>query len=323
VIRVTLFTRPGCGLCEEVKSMLADLRTSHPHQLIELDIETDRALLKQYAEAIPVVTVGPYTLRAPISAADLKVAIAAAQTGRESLAPLTGRARDQAVALNRIVLNFARHWLAVFNLAVLVFVGIPFAAPVLMKVGATTPARWIYTAYSPLCHQYAFRSWFLFGEQAAYPLARAGLPGSTYGQASGLPENEFLSARAFIGNDSVGYKVAFCERDVSIWGGLFLAGVVFAFLRGRIRPLSTLGWLAIGILPIAADGGTQLLSALPGLSAILPLRESTPALRTLTGLLFSAANVWMAYPYVEESMTETASLVAAKLAGAGPAASVS
>jgi uncharacterized membrane protein len=323
MIRVTLFTRPDCALCDEVKSMLEGLRSSHPHQLIELNIEADRALLKQYAEAIPVVSVGPYTLRAPISAADLKVAIAAADTGRETLAPLTGRAREQAVTLNRIVLNFARHWLAVFNLAMLVFVGIPFAAPVLMKAGATTPARWIYVAYSPLCHQYAFRSWFLFGEQAAYPLERAGLPGASYGQALGLPENDFLSARAFIGNETVGYKVAFCERDVSIWGGLFLAGVVFAFVRGRIRPLSTLGWLAIGILPIAVDGGTQLLSALPGFSFFLPLRESTPALRTLTGLLFGAANVWMAYPYVEESMTETAALVAAKLAGAAQAASES
>jgi uncharacterized membrane protein len=323
MIRVTLFTRPDCALCDEVKSMLEGLGSSHPHQLIELNIEEDRALLRQYAEAIPVVSVGPYTLRAPILATDLKVAIAAAETGRETLAPLTGRAREQAVTLNRIVLNFARHWLAVFNLAVLVFVGIPFAAPVLMKAGATTPARWIYAAYSPLCHQYAFRSWFLFGEQAAYPLERAGLPGATYGRASGLPENDFLSARAFIGNETVGYKVAFCERDVSIWGGLFLAGVVFAFVRGRIRPLSTLGWLAIGILPIAVDGGTQLLSALPGFSIFLPLRESTPALRTLTGLLFGAANVWMAYPYVEESMTETAAVVAAKLAGAAQAASES
>jgi hypothetical protein len=27
----------------------------------------------------------------------------------------------------------------------------------------------LYTFYSPFCHQFAFRSLFLFGEQAAYP----------------------------------------------------------------------------------------------------------------------------------------------------------
>ncbi|HET7010432.1 MAG TPA: glutaredoxin family protein [Anaerolineales bacterium] len=321
MIRVTLFMRPGCGLCDEVRTMLAGLQKTHPHQLVEVDIESDRALLKLYLEAIPVVSVGPYTLRAPITATDLKVALAAAATGAQGRAPLTGRARQQAITLNRIVLSFTRHWLATFNLAALIFVGIPFLAPVLMNAGATAPARLIYTAYSPFCHQYAFRSWFLFGDQAAYPLARAGLPGTTFGEATGLPETDYLTARAFIGNEAVGYKVALCERDVSIWGGLFLAGLAFGVVRGRLRPLSTFGWLAIGILPIALDGGTQLLSGLPGFSAFLPWRESTPALRTITGLLFSAANVWMAYPYVEESMTETAALIAAKLAGATQSAS--
>jgi uncharacterized membrane protein/glutaredoxin len=316
VIRVTLFTRSGCGLCDEVKETLARLRGAHHHQLVEVDIESDPALHKRYFDTIPVVTVGPYTLRAPITETDLKVALGAAATGAADRAPLTGRAREQAINMNRIVLGFARHWLAVFNLAVLTFVGLPFTAPILMKAGATTPARWIYAAYSPLCHQYAFRSWFVFGESPAYPLSRAGVTGATYGEATGLPETDFRSARAFIGNDGVGYKVALCERDVAIYGGLFAAGLAYSLVRGRIRPLSTLGWIAIGIVPIALDGGTQLLSAFPGFSTFLPLRESTPLLRTITGGLFGLANVWMAYPYVEESMSETAAAIAAKLAAA-------
>ena len=315
-MRVTLFTRPDCGLCDEVKQALAGLQAAHPHQLVEVDVESDGALLARYGEAVPVVTVGPYTLRAPITVTDLKVTLAAAETGRVEKPPLSGRARQQAIRLNRFVLGFARHWLAAFNLALLVFVGLPFLAPTLMKVGATTPARWIYTVYSPLCHQFAFRSWFLFGERAAYPLARAGVGGLTYGVATGQSETDFSAARRFIGNDRVGYKVAFCERDVAIYAGLLLAGLGFAVVRRRLRPLATWAWFLIGIVPMALDGGTQLLSELPVFSALLPLRESTPLLRTLTGLLFGLANVWMAYPYVEESMSETIAFVTAKLAGA-------
>jgi uncharacterized membrane protein len=315
-MRVALYTRDGCHLCEDVKEALKRLRTTHPHQLVEVDIESDPALHKRYFDAIPVVTIGPYTLRAPISETDLKIALAAAATGATDRAPLTGRAREQAINLNRLILGFARHWLAVFNVAILAFIGLPFAAPILMRTGATTPARWIYSAYSPFCHQYAFRSWFLFGPSAAYPLSRAEVPGATYGAATGLAENDFVSARAFIGNEAVGYKVALCERDVAIWGSLLVAGILFSFVRGRLRPLSTLGWVAIGIVPIALDGGSQLLSAFPGFSAVLPLRESTPLLRTITGGLFGMANVWMAYPYVEESMSETAATIAAKLAAA-------
>ncbi len=82
--------------------------------------------------------------------------------------------RGQAIRLNRGLLFFARHWLAAFNLAVLVYVGLPFLAPTLMHAGYETQARWIYTVYSPLCHQLAFRSWFLFGEQPAYPTNSGG-----------------------------------------------------------------------------------------------------------------------------------------------------
>ena len=74
-------------------------------------------------------------------------------------------------------------------------------------------------------------------------------------------------------------------------------------------------WFVIGIIPLALDGGSQLLSSLPLVS--FPVRESTPFLRSLTGMLFGVANVWMAYPHVEEIMVETQTLVAVKLAAAG------
>jgi hypothetical protein len=37
---------------------------------------------------------------------------------------------------------------------------------------------------------------------------------------------------------------------------------------------------------------------------LLPFRESTPVLRSLTGLLFGSMNVMLAYPYIEKWMGE-------------------
>jgi len=65
-------------------------------------------------------------------------------------------------------------------------------------------------------------------------------------------------------------------------------------------------------VPIALDGGTQLISQL-GIFPFPP-RESTPFLRTATGLLFGAMNVWMAYPHVNEAMKDTNKTTATKIA---------
>jgi uncharacterized membrane protein len=131
---------------------------------------------------------------------------------------------------------------------------------------------------------------------------------------TGINPEDLWASRAFIGDETLGYKVALCERDVAIYGGILFAGIAFGLLRNRVRPLPVLVWLVIGILPIALDGGIQLMGQLPGWP--LPPRESTPLFRSITGGLFGVMNVWLAYPYVEEAMVETRALTAAKLASA-------
>jgi uncharacterized membrane protein len=226
---------------------------------------------------------------------------------------VTGRARDIVIALDRIILAGARRWLLLLNLFVLLYVGVPFLAPVFMQAGQPGPARLIYTLYGGLCHQLGYRSWYLFGERAAYPR-------DIFQAYTDINPDDIWASRLFIGNPQMGYKVAYCERDVAIYGALFAAGVVFSLpgVRGRVRPLSWLGYLAIGLAPIAFDGFSQLFSQYPYNTfapfSWLPFRESTPLLRTITGALFGVANAWLAFPYIQQSMGEIRRELEEKLA---------
>ena len=226
-MRVTLYSKEDCELCDQAKADLESLQSEIPHQLIEIDIQADPTLFERFGQQIPVVEVGPYTLAAPFSKTDLQVSLKAAMDSRPTTPPTSENAWG--LRLNRGLLAFAKHWLAVFNLIVFTYAAVPFTAPVLMKVGATSAAGAIYTLYSPFCHQLGFRSWFLFGEQAAYPTERAGTSGHSFAEVTGLNEEDYLAARGYRGDERVGYKVALCERDIAIYGGIFLA----RYFRGR------------------------------------------------------------------------------------------
>jgi glutaredoxin len=54
---VTLYTRPGCHLCDDARSALEKLRAEVEFELVEVNIETDDALHAAYLERIPVICV--------------------------------------------------------------------------------------------------------------------------------------------------------------------------------------------------------------------------------------------------------------------------
>lgn len=205
------------------------------------------------------------------------------------------------VAADRFIFWLSRRWLGVFNTLAFLYVGLPFLAPTLMHLGAERAASFIYTIYRPLCHQLPQRSWFLFGPQIAYRLP----------ELMALAGDEVTGAfsNSFVGNEAVGYKVAICQRDVAIYGAILLFGVLYGLLRRRwdVRPLPWWAYILLGLVPMGLDGGYQLLSYLlplifPGLS--LEPHETTPLMRLVTGTLFGWATVWLAYPYVQESMAD-------------------
>jgi len=196
----------------------------------------------------------------------------------------------------------------VFNGVIFLFLSGAFLAPLMLKMGYTLPASFMYRAYSLTCHQLAYRSWFVLGQQPAYPRQAAHVPGLIpYGEATGFDENDIFGARDFRGDERLGFKVALCERDVAMYSGLLAFGIVFSLSGRRLPPASWLVWIGLGILPVAVDGLSQVVSQfpIPALHVILPFRESTPFLRTLTGGLFGFTTGWFAYPLVEDSMAAT------------------
>jgi glutaredoxin len=54
---VTLYSRPGCGLCDEAREVLQAVRERIGFDLREVDISGDDALERAYGVRIPVVVV--------------------------------------------------------------------------------------------------------------------------------------------------------------------------------------------------------------------------------------------------------------------------
>ncbi len=52
---VTLYSRPGCHLCDDAREALRRVARRAPFELHEIDITTDDALHARYLERIPVV----------------------------------------------------------------------------------------------------------------------------------------------------------------------------------------------------------------------------------------------------------------------------
>jgi len=190
-----------------------------------------------------------------------------------------------AAKVERFAQGLAQHWLLLVNLALGIWVTLPWLAPVLMHLGWHQPAWWIYSIYSPFCHQLPQRSWFLFGSSFTPSLAEI--------QAASEAGTDFFALRRFLGTPELGWKLAWSDRMVSFYGGWFLFGLLYALLRGRIRGLRWQTALAL-ILPMAVDGITHMISDLWGVTT--GFRQSNAWLAVLTGNVlpptFYAGDAW-------------------------------
>jgi uncharacterized membrane protein len=197
------------------------------------------------------------------------------------------------ILADKVIFQLAKHWLALANLFWGLYVFLPLLAPVFMNVGWTTPAKVIYTVYRPACHQRPERSYFIGGPQAVYTPQEL--------EAAGVDVSPFSRD---IGNETVGWKVAFCERDVAIYGSIFVMGLVYGLIRRRLGEWKMpFRFFLIFLVPMGIDGILQLFG----------VYESTWVLRTITGVFFGVGAVLFAYPYLAEGFADVRQSINDKL----------
>ena len=315
MIQVVIYT--AAGLQEEtnrMEALLAGLAQKFPHKLTIVDLSNNAFLAGAFAGKLPNLEVGQFNFSCQVDPDALAQALEQTQyfleTEKNTKNKHQLRLANESAKFNtwnRFSLWFSKYYLHVVIGFLILVVGLAFLAPLLIEWDLPDAAQNIYSLYHPFCHQLAFRSLFLFGEQAFYPRELAHIEGlMTYGEATGLDEEDFAAASAFLGNPEMGYKVALCQRDIAIQSSLLIFTLIFALARQKIKPIPIYIWFIFGFLPIALDGGTQLLSqlGLQGLSWLTP-RESAPWQRLLTGALFGLFSAWFILPILRESMLET------------------
>ena len=225
----------------------------------------------------------------------------------------------------------AKHWLLIFLVVYGLFNLLPFLAPVLMHAGWESGGNAVYTGYSGLCHQMAQRSFFMFGSDVMLNADELPI------QLSGNMGTDTLRLRQFRGNEDVGWKVAWSDRMVSMYGGVWLAALAFAIippLRNR-RRLSIFTFILF-VSPMAIDGITHFMSDLSGLSEGFRYHNAWLAtltghifrnsfyvgdalgsfnswMRLVSGLLFGIGCVGLAFPYVEEYASEVTQYLTNKI----------
>jgi len=224
--------------------------------------------------------------------------------------------RENQPSMKRIAKSPVQKWWIIFVVLYGVFVFLPFLAPIMMRWNFQGMGRAIYFIYSFLCHQLPERSLFMFGPKLMYSLNEI----QAVWQQTGNP----LILRQFIGNPDMGWKVAWSDRMISMYGGIWLAGLLWGMLRKPNQKISIWIFLLLAF-PITLDGMTHFISDLSGLAegfrytnhwlAVLTrnyfpdsfyigdaLGSFNSLARWLSGLLFGFGLVWWAFPYIGESL---------------------
>lgn len=217
---------------------------------------------------------------------------------------------------------FEAHWLLTFNVLWGIFITLPWLAPVFMAAGLTTAGRIVYFIYNFFCHQLPERSWFLFGPGFSYTQAQIA---EGWGRPLSAIGNE-LVRRQFVGTAELGWKVAWSDRMVAMYGSIFLFGLLFALVRRRRRLVKGIPWwlFFLFVLPLAVDGTTHMINdtlrldfrqtnewaavltghVLPaGFYAGDAFGSLNSLLRLLSGLLFGLGVVAFLWPMMEKEFS--------------------
>jgi uncharacterized membrane protein len=216
----------------------------------------------------------------------------------------------------------SNHWFWIFLAVYGLWVFTPWLAPLLMKLGLTRAGNVVYFIYSFFCHQLPERSFFFFGEKRMYSLAEI--------QAVWQNTVNPMVLRKFLGNETMGWKIAWSDRMISFYTSIWFFAVLWWPFRKKIKPISWWGLILL-LLPMALDGSSHAVSDLAGIGlgfrdtnrwlAVLT-NHSLPMTfyygdalgsfnswaRFITGLLAGLGITWFAFPFIYPSQALNAKL---------------
>ncbi|MBI3360516.1 MAG: DUF2085 domain-containing protein [Chloroflexi bacterium] len=142
-------------------------------------------------------------------------------------------------------------------------------------------------------------------------------------QAAWQKTNNPIVLRRFIGNETMGWKVAWSDRMVSLYTSMLAGMILSTALRKRLPPLPIWAFMLL-LVPMAVDGGTHAVSDVLGGGVGLGFRDSNAWLaaitnyqlpsafyigdaigsfnwlmRLITGILMGLAVVWLILPMMD------------------------
>lgn len=143
-----------------------------------------------------------------------------------------------------------------------------FFTPFVYKANPSI-GKWSYIILAPTCHQLTQRSFCVFFENDSFRKID-----------NCLQETVPVYTKEIVvqSDGMIGYKFPVCSRCMSIYLGMVL-GIVFYLLKKDKHHPPPLWLFIILILPLALDGGSQLIG----------LRKSFNTLRFITGLIAGIA----------------------------------
>lgn len=225
-----------------------------------------------------------------------------------------------------------RYWLTILIVVLGIINLLPFIAPLLMQFGLNGPAELIYMLYTPLCHQMAQRSFFLFGKEVMYT------PQEFPILLSGDLVQDMFALKAFTGNELLGWKVAWSDRMVYMYGMTWIALIFYHKFRTRFQiKRINLVFFVILLLPMAVDGLSHVISDFQGglfegfryqnnwlthlTYNVLPqsfyvgdsFGTFNSWMRLISGIGFGIGVVWLIIPIIDKSITRDTKIIGRKL----------
>ena len=245
--------------------------------------------------------------------------------------PIISDTRPRVTLADLWIYRLSKHWMLIFSLIFGLYVGLPFLAPIFMRLGWYRAGDAVYWIYSFQCHQLPQRSFFLFSPKAMYPLSEI----QTFWQNTFNP----LILRQFIGNPEVGWKVAWSDRMISMYTSILIFAWIWWPFRRKLKPIPIWGFILLA-LPLAIDGATHMVSDLAGIGQgfrdsnlwLVNLTNNSLGstfykgdalgsfnswMRLFTGVLFGLGLVWFGFPYLEKHFPAVAYSLKVKIQRAG------